>query len=1737
MKRKVRNRALSIVLALLVLLSSVSLSLPAAAAFVRAENYNSVDKAVLTPEQAATLILDYADKILAENGTVMTTSVPVLGSIVVDTTSIDKTLKSIDDLSVFIVEAPKIPILGPIIGALIGDLDELNFNAIKGKRRGSGNADLQLIKSLIQFAFDNRNFITKAVQGNIDLGIINSFVDVNEIIGDISEMIRGLIYDSLVKRDEYPLTYEQAKNDARFNTADALINTFITDLLTKPTSFDASSVDTGAILSTLSSFLSFLGLPVDLTGLSIADITKMITELMGLPGAEAVPALSPGAVIMPSLERSKIDLTRNSLYSVIEYVVNTAYTDLLALPLNNGLKQLLAVLSGAQLNEVVNTSLLSNLSKNAPKKSNAISNTDFFTYSGKQYVRTGDKYFEVNWDNSNDFYSVINWNYAFPNNLSGLGADTDFAKNANKLLYRATQTVFANSAFNSMGLVDGGNEHLNENINKLLKFILPKIPPETFGANFDTSLLENIENKSLEQLAALLLRGILQTNLPSLIIPSSVKTLEEMAILALREVLIYEAPHLKYDDRIFSNAAALELKNKTESEWKELLFEMIVDAAVFYLDQYAGLDFGVDKVLAKKNQRWTAVDFFDEIVDWALSYTKGILLVTNELNLTRGTTQNPWEKLNKVIESLVDLSFINNAGGYQNGKYYVLDTETFVKDKILGNLLNLNAADAVNMFVRNAEDGNILNDPNGMRGILKTVNKAIKAVLNTELSAGFLTSAESLIKKEGLVELVNKLIHALNSRANASVNNLLDAVLPFVASALPDVLTEQRFGGLKIDAPDYIVISSGSAKGTVKLTHSTIGVPDSYMDGTARKLDNDYMVRVTNVSLSASGGSTSFAPKDLAPGMSYSFEITVPAAFKDTVVKLTATYQVTAPNGANLGSFTEYTFIYVTDKMSDEEPRNLGNNVTGPLVTYLAKSEFSTKLPAVKFQYKAGDENELQFQLTAVPKTSGTNSGYVEAAVSKVSVAKDNTVTLKPYKLKSGTAYDPKFEGQTEITQKYNGKNVKTNIYVYNDYELIPLYNRLMALNYSYNDFAENFTYAYSYNGETGTINSSAAWSNYNAALQEAAGYILQPKTLDSVASVVVKYKGAHDKLLRAYEILKQCPYKANSPYDVLKTYLEENEKTGFEAMGGADYMRYRWTKYSAAKLLADTIITQKRLSNPENRLHLPGVNLTAAELKEIKNSSSQKYADVIRLYDDYAGSITGIASSIGNMLTESLILKPVNAADAKNMLERYSSRLIKIYTQPDKTYLSAAVDYAENTVLEAAAYAPKSYAAFTEALNDAKAALLSNNITQTAINNARTELLRAFGSLILKEELVPEDIMQSLTDARERAYLALDARNSLRVNPDDFAGLLEAAGLVETVTGKNVQLYPKSVGALENAELKNTASTIAEINRRIEKLDALIENIKGKQNANITLVSSADVDSALEANKTFTVEIKLGTDFKLKSAVIPVYFNDSALEYKSASGSAAAVKNGNVITLTLSNGGDRRYANEVIAALTFKSTKASDGTKLIWVENKSANPIVLRSALSSDGQSIILDSAALTFKAANAVVPSYGGTIVRGGPRNNKEAYSDGQGGYTAADFRIVSEISQAEALKYFGIPLNPTVQAYRSPIYELGTIVAFSDYMKSANLTTLTLNNVDNKNVFAAPSQRRLYTDRAKPDGSGSYYWAAVIPKVPKEKWNTTIYAVGYIKYYDANGNIKTVYTSGQHVSLSVESVALVK
>lgn len=1728
---KKRNRFLSILLAVLMLISSVSISMPAFAAFVTADNYNSVDKAVLTPQQAATLLLDYADKSLAESGTVITQNIPLLGDLVIDTTSVNGILKSLDDVAYYLDKAKGIP----FSDYLIGDLTLLHFDAIKGKCRGDGNKDLQIIKGLIQFANDSRGFITKAIDGSINLGFLDSFVDINEMIGDITEMIKGYLYEFVVYREGYPTTYAVAKYSDKFKTADALINTLITDMLTKPSTFDSSSIDTGALLSTVSSFLSFLGLPVDLSGLSITDITKMITELLGIPGAEAVPALSPGAVILPSLQSSKIDLTANSLYNIIEHLINTAYTDLLVLPLNNGLKQLLVTLSGAKINEITNKSLITTLSGKAPKKSNAISNTDFFKYNNKYYVRTGETYYEVLTDSTNAFYGVINWDYTFKNTLGELGASTDFAANANKLLVAVAKTVFTQSAFNSIGLANGGNENLNENINKLLKFILPKIPAETFGTNFDTSLLENIEDKSLEQLAALLLRGMLETQLPSLIIPASVQTLEEMAVLAIREVLLLEAPHLKFDNLIFGNVSTLTMQAKSESEWRELLFDMFIDAAVFYLDQYAGLDLDAADVLAKKNAGWTSVDFLDEIVDWALSYTKGILTVTDTLNLTRGQKASsvyaPWDKLNKVIADVIDLSFINGADGHG----YTFDTEKVLKEKVLGNLLDLNSADAVNMFVRNTENNNILNDSIGMRGLLTAVNKVIKAVLGAGLNPNNLTSAEKLIKQEGLKDIVNTLLNRLNIRSN----ELLNAVLPYVASALPDVLTEQRFGSLDIDSPDYVVISGTSAKATVKVTHNTVGVPDSYIDG-SRKVDSDYVVTVKSYKTSAVSGSTS-VNKTLLPGKSLSFDVTLPSSAKGTV-KLTVDYSVKGPNGVSLGDFSEYRYIYVADKAGDDVPKKLSNNVTGPKYTFVAKSEFS-KLSFVKFSYKApGSTNTLilsSFKATA--KTSA-NAGFVEAGFTSKSVVENNTVSVNPYKLKSGVAYDPKFEGRTEISQKYNSETFTTYIYVYNDYDLIPLFNRLIAFNYNQDDFAQNFTYTYTYNGKKESINSNTAWSNYNDALIKAAGLVLQPKFDSTVKNITDQYKAAYDSLLRASEILKQCPYKVNSPYDVLNKYLKDIEPSGKGAYSAVDYQRYRWTKFSTTKLLADTIISQKTLANPDNRLYLPGVNLTTQELKNIVNNSSQKYRDVIKLYDDYTGSLAGIAASVGNMLTQSLIFKSVHAADAKNLLGMYKDRMekAKAYTAVDKTFLSAAIDYANSLGISQEAYADMSFRAFERALDAAATVMSIEDITQTEVNNVRTELLKAIGSLILKTELVSEDDIARLIQARQRAYNALDKRDSLRVNPEDWTAILEAAGLTVEVSGKSVQLYPKSVGALET-ELKNTPSTLAEINRRIDKLNDLVDELGYKLNANITLVSSADVDSALAAGKTFTVQVKLGTDYKLQSASIPVYYNKAIVKYKSASGNATAVTSDGLVKLKLDStkAGNKRYANDVIATLTFETIAASNGQKLIWVENKASEPISAASVLTEAAAStnIILDGATLTFKAATAVTPSYGGTIVRGGTKSVADAYKDEKGNYTAADFRIVTEISQQEAYKFFGIPKDKTSGVVRSPIVELGTVIAFADYMKNANLSTLTLNNVDNKNVFSAASNKVFYTNRAKADGSGSFYWATTIVNVPREKWNTKIFAVGYIKYLDANGKVQTVYTTGQTVSLSVESVSLVK
>ena len=190
---KKMKRLLAVILASLLILSSAT---AAASAYKydsykdgKLTKYDFTDSAVLTTEQYASMLLDYADEALAKENITMDLS--ILGKL--DATSIDNALSSVYKL---------IDSNGAILN-LAGDLKHVKVSAIKDARRSNGT-DVAVINSLLQFLADNNSIIKKVVLGGIgkqrrdggfSLGVANSFVKVDlNIEVMLRELLWGLAY-------------------------------------------------------------------------------------------------------------------------------------------------------------------------------------------------------------------------------------------------------------------------------------------------------------------------------------------------------------------------------------------------------------------------------------------------------------------------------------------------------------------------------------------------------------------------------------------------------------------------------------------------------------------------------------------------------------------------------------------------------------------------------------------------------------------------------------------------------------------------------------------------------------------------------------------------------------------------------------------------------------------------------------------------------------------------------------------------------------------------------------------------------------------------------------------------------------------------------------------------------------------------------------------------------------------------------------------------------------------------------------------------------------------------------------------------------------------------------------------------------------------------------------------------------------------------------------------------------
>ena len=201
------RKVLALVLALVMLLSAACVGLTASAINVKglytgsalSGKMNVADKYELTDAQYASIILDFADKTLAEaNIPLMTIALTDGLKIQINATSINGLNRTIIDLNAIIDKA----------SSFLGDIASMDFSAFSTSTARDGKTsatDVAFINALVSFLSDSDNYpkVGKLIRNGLGTGsgqlnpgsIVNNFIPSN--IKDITNDIVGFLKETL----------------------------------------------------------------------------------------------------------------------------------------------------------------------------------------------------------------------------------------------------------------------------------------------------------------------------------------------------------------------------------------------------------------------------------------------------------------------------------------------------------------------------------------------------------------------------------------------------------------------------------------------------------------------------------------------------------------------------------------------------------------------------------------------------------------------------------------------------------------------------------------------------------------------------------------------------------------------------------------------------------------------------------------------------------------------------------------------------------------------------------------------------------------------------------------------------------------------------------------------------------------------------------------------------------------------------------------------------------------------------------------------------------------------------------------------------------------------------------------------------------------------------------------------------------------------------------------------------
>ncbi len=589
----------------------------------------------------------------------------------------------------------------------------------------------------------------------------------------------------------------------------------------------------------------------------------------------------------------------------------------------------------------------------------ATNKDDYYFYRYEDQIFVGDA------SHANDMIEIIKWgwevdgtfmNEFIPGNAAATAAGNSYTHlmmSFNNFLVKAANLVLDYDELGISAPVWGDNSNLVSNVKNVAQGIIKYAPETIFGTPYEGTYYDLISStgvaagKSEAVQNDLVLTGIAALLIDALAPQAHMPKADSLAnqevklggLLAamVRELATQILPSVDYDSLIYTSYDnGVFLSGKTNSYWLDVLMTIATDLGLKYLTAFADMweDGAAWTTLGySQNKTYALADFeanpqawenkVDYIIDWALTVSDGPpvwnmlnLIDMGDLTINMATNEDPWLKLDKVLDELLFLDQFTSETDLEVGlRGTILDLVDLNWGNILGTPSNAGIFDIPSnskLRTTNLVDAVSLELRDLINGLFKKIGGGSYELIPSSSVNNLDDLANQTNIKTIAVELVGHIVTAYN-------NGLLHTALPFLNFFIgwkmdPQVIADPIVNWSHRDGNDYAFIwaSSSNPNGypnntgdsSIKFTNNSSGMLEKHRDTTT--VDHEYAIKILSVTNDASKNTVSVSiPDDTASPYE---TITMPISINYTAeeaVKFTIKYQYIGKDGNPVGGELE----------------------------------------------------------------------------------------------------------------------------------------------------------------------------------------------------------------------------------------------------------------------------------------------------------------------------------------------------------------------------------------------------------------------------------------------------------------------------------------------------------------------------------------------------------------------------------------------------------------------------------------------------------------------------------------------------------------------------------------------------------------------------------------------------------------------------------------------------------------